>query len=167
MTPPATRSGSTARCPNVGLNPALLAPPTAKTYNGSKRLDSGVPAPIGPPKPFNVTFTKAGTYKFFCDVHPGMIGTVVVKPAGAAIPSAKQDAAATVAQVTADVKAAKKAAATKLPANTVSLGVSAPGGVELFNDVPGHADRQPQHGGDLPDVQGQLRDPHGHVRAET
>ncbi len=83
------------KVPNVGLNPALLAPPTAKTYNGSKRLDSGVPAPSGPPKPFNVTFTKAGTYKFFCDVHPGMIGTVVVKPAGAAIPSAKQDAKAT------------------------------------------------------------------------
>ena len=61
-----------------------------------------------------------------------MIGTVVVKPAGAAIPSAKQDAKALVAQVTADVKAAKKAAATKLPANTVSLGLSARGGVELF-----------------------------------
>ena len=124
------------KVPNVGLNPALLAPPTAKTYNGSKRLDSGVPAPSGPPKPFNVTFTKAGTYKFFCDVHPGMIGTVVVKPAGAAIPSAKQDAKALVAQVTADVKAAKKAAATKLPANTVSLGLSARGGVELFNMFP-------------------------------
>ena len=124
------------KVPNVGINAALLAPPKSKTYNGSQRLDSGVPAGSGPPKPFNVKFTKAGTYKYFCDVHPGMIGTVVVKPAGRPIPSAKQDAAATVAQVTADVKAAKKVAATKLPANTVSLGESTPGGVELFTMFP-------------------------------
>jgi plastocyanin len=120
--------------PNVGLNPALLAPTKTKTYNGSKRVHSGVPT--GPPKPFNVKFTKAGTYRYFCDVHPGMIGTVVVKPAGEPIPSAKHDAKALVAQVTTDVKAAKKAAATKLPANTVSLGLSARGGVELFNMFP-------------------------------
>jgi plastocyanin len=29
------------------------------------------------------TFTKAGTYSFFCDQHPGMTGTVVVTDAGA------------------------------------------------------------------------------------
>jgi plastocyanin len=97
-------------------------------------LDSGLP--LGKPKPFNVKFTKPGTYTFFCDVHPGMVGKVVVKPAGKPIPSATQDAAALAAQVTADVKAAKKAAKTKLPANTVSLGLSAPGGVELFNMFP-------------------------------
>jgi plastocyanin len=122
------------KVPNVGLNPLLLAPPKTQKFNGSQRLDSGLP--LGKPKPFNVTFTKAGTYRFFCDVHPGMIGTVVVKPAGRPIPSAKQDARALVAQVTADIKAAKKTAATKLPANTVSLGESARGGVELFNMFP-------------------------------
>ena len=90
----------------------------------------------GPPKPFKLKFTKPGTYKYFCDVHPGMIGTVVVKPAGKPIPSAKQDAAAQVAQITADIKAAKKVAATKLPADTVSLGESTPGGVELYAMFP-------------------------------
>ena len=67
-----------------------------------------------------------------------MVGTVVVKPAGAAIPSAKQDAKATVAQATADVKAAKKAAAAaaKQPADTISLGASARGGVELYDMFP-------------------------------
>lgn len=124
------------KVPNVGLNPALFAPPKAKTFNGSARWDSGLAAGNGPPKPFNLKFTKPGTYKFFCDIHPGMIGTVVVKPAGKAIPSAKQDAAATVAQLTADIKAAKKVAATKQPADTVSLGESTPGGVELYAMFP-------------------------------
>lgn len=122
------------RVPNVGLNPALLAPPKAKAYNGTSRLDSGLP--LGKPKPFNVTFTKAGSYKYFCDVHPGMIGTVVVKPAGKAIPTAKQDAKALTAQATSDIKAALKVSKTKPPANTVSLGESAPGGVELFTMFP-------------------------------
>src|SRR4029077_12791968 len=98
--------------------------------------DSGLPAGNGKPHPFKLTFTKPGTYKYFCDVHPGMIGTIVVKPAGATIPTAKQDAAATVAQVTADVKAAAKVARAKPPADTVSLGETAPGGVELFTMFP-------------------------------
>ena len=122
--------------PNVGLNPALFAGSKPKTYNGSQRWDSGLPLGNGPPKPFKLTFTKPGTYKYFCDVHPGMIGTIVVKRAGAAIPSAKQDAAATVAQVTADVKAAAKVAKAKQPADTVSLGESTPGGVELYAMFP-------------------------------
>ncbi|HEX3979224.1 MAG TPA: plastocyanin/azurin family copper-binding protein [Solirubrobacteraceae bacterium] len=122
------------KVPTVGVNPALLAPSKGKTYNGSQRLVSGLPA--GKPKPFNVKFTKAGTYKFFCDIHPGMIGTVVVKPGGQTIPSAKQDAKAQAAQATVDIKGALKAAKAKLPANTVSLGESAPGGVELFSMFP-------------------------------
>jgi plastocyanin len=124
------------KVPNVGINVALLAPSKGKTYNGSTRVDSGLPAPTGPPKPFTVKFTKAGTYKYFCDVHPGMIGTVVVKPAGKTIPSAKQDAKALAAQATAGIKAALKAAKAKPPANTISLGESGPGGVELFSMFP-------------------------------
>jgi plastocyanin len=122
------------KVPNVGINPALLAPSKGKTYNGSKRLLSGIPT--GPPKPFNVKFTKPGTYKFFCDVHPGMIGTVVVKPAGKSIPTAKQDAKALTAQGTTGIKAALKLAKSKVPADTVSLGETAPGGVELFAMFP-------------------------------
>jgi len=122
------------KLPNVGINPALAVTSKAKTYNGSQRWDSG--APLGKPKPLKLTFTKAGTYRYFCDIHPGMVGTVVVKPTGAAIPSAKRDAAATKAQATADIKAAKKVAAAKQPANTVSLGESTPGGVELYKMFP-------------------------------
>lgn len=28
---------------------------------------------------FSFTFTKPGTYKYFCSVHPHMVGTIVVK----------------------------------------------------------------------------------------
>jgi plastocyanin len=122
------------KLPSVGFNPALLAGSKGRTYNGSKRLDTGLP--LGKPTPFKIKFTKAGTYKYFCDVHPGMVGTVVVKPAGKPIPTAAQDAAAQVKQITAAVKAAKKAAVAKVPADTISLGKSGPGGVELFGMFP-------------------------------
>ena len=73
-----------------------------------------------------MTFTKAGTYKYYCDVHPGMIGYVTVKPKSATIPTAKQNAAAQVTQLTAAIKTAVKAAKAKVPADTVSLGKSGP-----------------------------------------
>jgi len=28
---------------------------------------------------FSFTFTKPGIYKYFCSVHPHMVGTIVVK----------------------------------------------------------------------------------------
>jgi plastocyanin len=40
------------------------------------------------PKPYVLTFTKAGTYRYFCTVHRGMRGTVRVRPALAPVPSA-------------------------------------------------------------------------------
>ena len=30
-------------------------------------------------KSYSVTFKKAGTYKYLCNVHPGMVGQVIVK----------------------------------------------------------------------------------------
>ena len=118
--------------PAVGFNPALLARGKSTTYNGSARLVSG----LGQSKPFNIKFTKTGSFKFYCDVHPGMVGTIVVKPKSATIPTAKQDTAATNTQVTADVKAAKALPKTKVAANTVSLGESGRDGVELFAMFP-------------------------------
>lgn len=29
---------------------------------------------------YNFTFTKPGTYKYFCTLHPQMVGTIVVTP---------------------------------------------------------------------------------------
>ena len=64
------------KVPGLGINPQLFARSKCDAYNGSARLDSG----IASSKPLNVKFTKPGTYKFFCDIHPGMVGYVVVKP---------------------------------------------------------------------------------------
>ncbi len=59
--------------PSLGLNPCCLpardrAPTTAA--RGSIQA-----YPWVPPKPLNVKFSKPGVYKYFCDVHPGMVGT--------------------------------------------------------------------------------------------
>ena len=47
-------------------------------YDGSAPLNSGF---IFAPQTFTVTFTKAGTYPYFCGLHDymGMVGTVVVE----------------------------------------------------------------------------------------
>lgn len=118
--------------PSLGINPQLFARSKARTYNGTQRLDSG----LASSKPLNVRFTRAGTYKFFCDIHPGMVGYVVVKPKGSSIPTPKQNATALAAQVTGNIKAAKKLVETKQPADTVSLGESTPTGVELYAMFP-------------------------------
>jgi len=122
------------KVPSLGPNPVLFAPSTATTYDGTARVDSGLP--LGPPKPLNVQFTKPGVYKYFCDVHPGMVGYVVVKPKGATIPSAAQDKAALVNQIRGDVKTAVKISKNRQPAHTVDLGQSGKGGVELLAMFP-------------------------------
>ena len=118
------------------VNPALLAPGTATTYDGTARVQSGLPVGMGPPKPLDVQFAKPGVYKFFCDVHYGMVGYVVVKPKGAPVPSAAQDSAALVKQITGDVRTAVRISRSKPPADTVDLGQSASDGVELFAMFP-------------------------------
>jgi plastocyanin len=122
--------------PNLNLNPALLAGSKATTYDGSARVDSGLPPNSGQPKPFNVKFTKPGVYKYFCDVHLGMVGYVVVKAKGKPVPSRKQDAAALAGQLRTDLAALKKLAKAKVTSNHVSLGEAGSGGTELFAMFP-------------------------------
>jgi plastocyanin len=118
--------------PNVGLDPALFSRSKGKHYNGTQRLDSGAAST----KPFNVKFTKPGVYKYFCDVHPGMVGWVVVKANGTTIPTVAQDKAAVTNVVVGDVKTAKKLAATKVASNTIDLGEGAKDGVQLYAMFP-------------------------------
>ena len=125
------------KLPSVGLNPLVLAGgPKNVTYNGTKRVDSGLFLGNGSAPAFNVTFTKAGVYKVFCDIHYKMSGTVVVLPKSKPVPSAAQTQAALVKQLVADMKALKAAAKIKPAANTVSVGSSGPGGSELFAMFP-------------------------------
>ncbi len=58
-------SGKDSSDPNKGKDfDSGLTPPNALTTTG---------------KTFQHTFTTAGTFRYFCQVHPGMAGTVIVK----------------------------------------------------------------------------------------
>ena len=120
--------------PVLSFNPALFAPIGTHSYSGASRIDSGLP--LGPAHDFKVKFTKPGTYRYFCDVHPGMQGWVIVRPKGKTIPSAKADARALKAEEKHYAREAKRVDKTKPPADTVSVGGSGPGGLEVFAMFP-------------------------------
>jgi plastocyanin len=105
------------------------------TFNGTQRVESGLPL-SNKPKPFTVKFTKAGTFTYFCNLHAGMKGTVRVVPASKRVPSVAADSKAVRRQINAAIATAKSLAKTVVPANTVSVGASGPGGVEDFGFFP-------------------------------
>ena len=114
----------------LGFNPALAEPSGGSTYSGSARVDSGLP--FGPPGPFKVTFTKAGHYAYFCDVHPGMHGLVVVVPKSKPAPSAARNAATASHEQAAATAAASVLARAKVHGNRVSLGMKGAHNVEVL-----------------------------------
>jgi plastocyanin len=125
--------------PKMIYNGAAFAPYGPKTISGSTPTSSGALSPNGPkakPATFTYTFPKAGTYKFFCTVHPGMKGTIVVKPAGSTAPlTPAQVSAQALNEVTDGWNKAKELfAASKPPAATVETGVG--GAVTLLANLP-------------------------------
>lgn len=91
---------------NFMLNP-LVAFPTrlpgaeAETYGGTGFVSSGIlqeqpPAPGAPPNDrVSITFSKPGTFKYLCLIHPGsMLGTVEVVAQGPAPSQAEIDSQA-------------------------------------------------------------------------
>jgi plastocyanin len=109
-------------------NPAAFGPFGPKTISGSTPVSSGAMGPQGPKAPpatATYTFPKAGTYHLFCTLHPGMKATVVVKPAGSAVPKTPdQVKAETLAQQTAGYAKGIALSRTKVAApNTVVMGV--------------------------------------------
>jgi plastocyanin len=74
----------TVTFPALGASPPEGPPFQAgsggSTYDGSALVNSG---PIGPGGTFHLTFTKAGTFPYYCLFHDdeeGMMGTVTVTP---------------------------------------------------------------------------------------
>src|SRR5579871_1125794 len=68
-------------------NPAVMYASHQKTYDGSAPISGGALLhDPDAPKSYTLTFTKAGTYKYLCMLHPGMEGTVIVQPAGTPYP---------------------------------------------------------------------------------
>jgi plastocyanin len=121
--------------PVLSFNTELFGPIGGGVYSGASRVDSGLP--LGPkPQDFKVKFLVPGTYKYFCDVHYGMHGVVIVKPKGAAVPTAAQDAAQLKSEEQRYVSEAKRVANTKVTGNQVSVGASGPGGLEVFAMFP-------------------------------
>lgn len=73
-------SGATPPSP---FSPQAQQPSGGNSYNGTGFVNSGI---IAPGSSYTLTFTKAGTYQYNCLLHPGMMATVVVQPAGTAYP---------------------------------------------------------------------------------
>jgi plastocyanin len=94
---------------------------SGKPYDGSQAVGSGFPTGEAP-KPFVVKFPKAGTYTYYCVLHPGMKGTVKVVAKSKAVPSAKADAARVKAQLAKGIAALKAVDKQKAPAATVVAG---------------------------------------------
>lgn len=67
-------------------NPASMAPTaeSGSAWDGKKFLNSGMMVPT---TQYEVVFTAAGAYNYYCILHPMMTGTIVVLPKGAKIPT--------------------------------------------------------------------------------
>lgn len=104
----------------LDVNPAGGFPQGGRTVNGSRLVGSGVP--LGPPKPYVLKFTKAGTFTYECVIHHGMEAKVRVLGRHSRIPSAKADAAVTAKRLAAQARAAKALLNYTPPVYTVTGG---------------------------------------------
>jgi plastocyanin len=122
--------------PDLELTPSLLSGAFGKalSYNGRQDVQSGLPFTR---KPLTVTFTKTGTFTYFCNVHSGMKGKVTVIGPGSKTPSAKADRKAVKKQVAAALKEARNLQKTLLPQDTIQLGNGGRTGVEILAMYPG------------------------------
>ncbi|WP_338602785.1 plastocyanin/azurin family copper-binding protein [Sulfolobus tengchongensis] len=71
---------------NPPLNPFLpqsLLPMGGSIYNGTGIVSSGL---LFPGQTYTLTFTTPGVYIYQCTIHPGMVGVVIVNPAGTPYP---------------------------------------------------------------------------------
>ena len=128
------------KVPTLTFSASLTKPAWGKKakYDGSKDVETGLP--LGNKlKPLSITFTKAGTFTYYCHVHEGMKGTVTVKAKSAKIPSAAADKKARKAQVARDLAAGKKLAAAAAKPSTsgnIEIGPADKNGVEFLGYSP-------------------------------
>lgn len=118
--------------------PSLVALGTGsgKAYTGAAAVASGVPAGEKP-KPFVVKFPKAGTFTYYCTIHPGMKATVTVVAKNKPVPSAKADAARVKAQLAKGLAKLKQLDKQKVTTpNTVVAGPDATNGPVLYRYTP-------------------------------
>jgi plastocyanin len=108
-------------------NIAAFGPAGGTTVPGKGLVSTGVlsPGPNGKPVSGTFTFARAGSFKLVCNLHPGMVGTVVVRAKGVVVPSAATVKKVADAETAAAWAKASVLAKTKTPANTVYVGVGA------------------------------------------
>jgi plastocyanin len=125
--------------PQLGFNRQLLTSAFGKqrSYDGSKAVLSGLPL-AQRPKPITVKFNKTGTFRYFCDVHPGMTGRVRVVSSTSSVPSAGADRRTLRRQVASTLATANALSKSPPapPASTVDVGAQAKGNVSFFAFVP-------------------------------
>jgi len=106
--------------------PSLLIPPDhafpqgGSSTDGKKYTNSGLSAPAF--HPYKLKFTKTGTFRYLCLVHPGMSGSVKVVAKSRPVPSARADSAARTAEYKLAVKRARQLVRFTPPANNVVAG---------------------------------------------
>lgn len=108
--------------PNIQINPQAAFPSGGNVVTGSAFVGSGLPANGPSNPPFKVKFAKLGSFKYYCPVHPGMVGVVKVVAGGKKIPTSAQNKATAKAEQKKDIAAALKLAKAKIPANEVHAG---------------------------------------------
>ncbi|HEX5369559.1 MAG TPA: plastocyanin/azurin family copper-binding protein [Dehalococcoidia bacterium] len=64
---------------NGDINPAIAAPSGPTTFDATKLSNSGLMEEGGV---YSMTFNTPGIYQYLCVIHPGMVGSVQVVPAG-------------------------------------------------------------------------------------
>jgi plastocyanin len=63
----------------VFVNPEAAFPQGESSYTGNGVAGSGL---LNKGQTYSLTFPDAGTYTYYCAIHPGMVGSVQVQPAG-------------------------------------------------------------------------------------
>ena len=119
--------------PSLGFNPALFPNIYGKkvSFNAKKEVESGLPLSDSP-KPFTVKFKKTGSFTYYCNVHPGMVGVVKVVRKSKKIPNAKADKKTLKKQISKDLAIAKTLSKVKPPAGVVDVGSAGKNGVEWY-----------------------------------
>jgi plastocyanin len=120
--------------PTLSFNP-VLGPPglfgKSASYNGSKAVNTGLPL-SDKPKAVKITFTKTGSFTYYCDLHVGMKGKVSVVSKRSSAPSAKAHAAAITKQSKSALNTGKALDSAKPPSTGITVGTSGSGGVERY-----------------------------------
>jgi len=119
--------------PGITIPPDHAFPQGGATMGAKAFHNSGLSAPSF--ANYKLKFTKKGSYKYICLVHPGMSGRVKVLPKSATIPSRRADRRARVKEYKKAVKKAKRLANFNPKGNNVVAGHDS-GNVSWFRFFP-------------------------------